>query len=199
MSKFIWAWKLKWGWTGRRTRDAGCSLPELLIVLSITGVVSSMAVIQIGLAAPSMKGDGAMRVLMAQLNAAREMSISQRRQMRVNFIAPNQVQIVRQEVPAGTTVLSTVYIEGGISYGLIGGVLDTPDGFGNATPVYFGVAVSVRFNSDGTLIDQAGNPVNGSVFTALPNQPRSFRAVTVLGGTGRIRGYRWDGAHWVLV
>ena len=145
-----------------------------------------------------MKGDGAMRVLMAQLNAAREMSISQRRQMRVNFIAPNQVQIVRQEVPAGTTVLSTVYIEGGIGYGLMAGVPDTPDGFGNAAPVYFGVAQTVTFNSDGTLIDQGGHPLNGSVFTALPNQALSFRAVTVLGGTGRIRGYRWDGAHWRL-
>jgi prepilin-type N-terminal cleavage/methylation domain-containing protein len=181
------------------TRDAGFSVMELLMTVSLISIVSTMAVIQVGLAQPAMKGDGALRVLIAQLNSARELSISQRRQMQVNFIAPNQVQIVRQEVPAGTTVLSTVYIEGGIQYSLMAGVPDTPDGFGNAVAVNFGAAQKVFFNSDGTLIDQGGNPLNGSVFTALPSQPRSFRALTILGGTGRIRGYRWDSAHWVLM
>jgi prepilin-type N-terminal cleavage/methylation domain-containing protein len=177
----------------------GYSAIELLLVLAIMGVVMSMAMLQIGQAQPSMKGDGAMRTMMAQLNTARELSISQRRQMQVIFTAPSTVQIVRQEIPAGTTILSTVPIEGTLQYGLIAGVIDTPDGFGlKAGGIAFGTATALLFNSDGTLIDQNGNPLNGTVFMAIPAVARSFRAVTVMGGTGRIRGFKWDGLHWVL-
>src|ERR1700687_2034209 len=180
----------------------GYSALELMLVMGIMGVVMSIAMFQIGQAQPSMKGDGAMRTVMAQLNTARELSISQRRQMQVNFIAPGTVQIVRQNVPAGTTTtLSTVPVEGGLKFGLIAGVPDTPDGFvisGGTTGIAFGTATQIVFNSDGTVIDQNGNLLNGTVFMAIPASARSFRAITVFGGTGRIRGYKWDGLHWVL-
>src|ERR1700681_1653128 len=123
-------------WTGMNAcsraqrSQRGYSMIELMLVLAIMGVVMGMALLQIGQAQPSLKGDGAMRALMAQLNTARELSISQRRQMQVIFTAPSTVQIVRQDVPAGTTILSTVPIEGSLQYGLIAGVADTPDGFG---------------------------------------------------------------------
>ena len=180
----------------------GYTAVELMLVVGIMGVVMSIAMFQIGAARPAFKGDAAMRTMMAQLNTAREQSISQRRQMQVNFIAPSTVQIVRQEVPAGTTTtLSTVPIEGGLSFGLIAGVGDTPDLFGisgGTTGIAFGAATQILFSSDGTVIDQAGNPLNGTVFMAIPATARSFRAVTVFGGTGRIRGFKWDGLHWVL-
>jgi prepilin-type N-terminal cleavage/methylation domain-containing protein len=177
----------------------GYSMIELLIVLGIAGTVMGIAMFQIGAVQPSMKGDGAMRTIMAQLNTARELSISQRRMMQVNFLGTGQIQIVRQEVPAGTTALPTVAVEGGLQYGLIAGIVDTPDGFGlKAGGIAFGTATSYLFSSDGTLIDQNGNPLNGTVFLAIPGVARSFRAVTVMGGTGRIRGYKWDGHSWVL-
>src|ERR1700680_4446958 len=90
----------------------GYTMIELLLVLGISGVVMGIAIFQIGAVQPSMKGDGAMRTIMAQLNTARELSISQRRQMQVNFITPGQIQIVRQEIPNGTTALPTVSVEG---------------------------------------------------------------------------------------
>src|ERR1700676_1921401 len=177
----------------------GYSMIELLLVLGISGVVMGIAMFQIGAVQPSMKGDGAMRTIMAQLNTARELSITQRRQMQVNFIGTGQIQIVRQEIPAGTTALPTVAVEGGLQYGLIAGIVDTPDGFGlKSTGIAFGTATAYLFSSDGTLIDQNGNPLNGTIFLAIPGVARSFRAVTVMGGTGRIRGFKWDGLHWVL-
>lgn len=190
---------ITWGRRLTRSQAEGYSAIELMMVVGLIGVVGSMAVFQLGQAQPVLKGDGGMRVVLAQLNTARELSISQRRQMQVKFVGANQIQIVRQEVPAGTTVLSTVDIEGGVEYAQAYGVPDTPDGFGNSSAVSFGTAEKILFNSDGTLIDQGGNPLNGTVFTAIPSAARSARAITILGGTGRIRGYRWDGRNWVLV
>jgi len=140
-----------------------------------------------------------MRVVMAQLNAARETAISQRRRVEVTFLNGYWVKVTRHNLPVGTTILSEVPFEGGVRYGLMPNVQDTPDGFGNITPVSFGAAPVVEFNTEGMLVDAGGIPVNGTVFLLIPNQPSSFRAVTVLGSTGRVRGFRWNGGQWTRV
>jgi Tfp pilus assembly protein FimT len=179
--------------------ERGYSAIELMMTLGVFATVSAMAAFQIGNARPSFKGDGAMRVVMAQMNTARELALTQRRSIEIKFINSNQIQLIRQEVPVanGTTLLTTVYMEGGLTYAVTSGVPDTPDGFGNTSAVAFGAATKLVFTSDGTLVNQSGAPISGTVFVSISGQPRSSRAVTILGATGRIRGYKWDGAHWV--
>jgi len=63
--------------------------------------------------------------------------------------------------------------------------------------VYFRGSTLLMFLSDGTFVDAQGNPLNGSVFLGLNNHPETARAVTVLGATGRVRGYRWTGSRWI--
>jgi len=180
--------------------ERGYTTLELLVTVGIMGTIAAMAAVQIGLARPAFKGDGAMRQVMAQLNTARELAITQRRFVQVAFTVDNQVRITRENIPNGTTVVQTTPIEGGMRFGLTPGVPDTPDNFGNATAVSFGAAALLRFSTDGTLVDQAANPISGSVFLNWPGlgqgQERAARAVTILGATGRIRGYRWDGRNW---
>ena len=102
----------------RLGRAAGYSLIEMMMTLGIFGVVSAMAVVQIGQSRPGAIGDGAMRVAMSQMTSAREQAITQRRCMRLNFdLVNNQVQIIREEVPGpGLTVLSSVPFEGGVKF-----------------------------------------------------------------------------------
>ncbi len=177
-------------------RDAGFSLVETLVVLTIGVVLAAIATMQIGAVRPSMQGDSAMRVVMSQLNQAREMAIAQRRNMELQFIVPNGIRIVRHDVPNGTTVVSAAVLEDGAEFQLLAGAPDTPDGFGNATAIDFGAANAVMFTSDGTLIDDVGNPVDGTVFLMLPSGGLSARAVSILGATGRVKGYRWNGSTW---
>jgi prepilin-type N-terminal cleavage/methylation domain-containing protein len=179
--------------------ERGFSLPELMLTIGIIAVISAIAVVQFGTAQQSIKGDGTMRVVLTQINTARELAISQRRNMEIRAAGLNGLQIVRQDVPSGTTIIGTVLFESNAQYVLPGGVPDTPDGFGRTKAFDFGSATSVLFSSDGTCIDQTGNPVNGTIFVGIPGQPLSARAITVLGGTGRVRAYRWNGARWVAV
>jgi prepilin-type N-terminal cleavage/methylation domain-containing protein len=179
--------------------DKGYSLLETMMTLGIFGTVAAMAAFQIGSARPGFKGDGAMRTVIAQLNIARELAITQRRTMQIVFTPADEVQVIRENFPNGTTVISTVPIEGGIHYGLTTGLPDTPDNFGNSAPIYFGAAAQYRFTTEGTLVDQGNNPISGSVFLTLPGQERAARAVTILGATGRVRGYKWDGRSWKRV
>ncbi|HET9833819.1 MAG TPA: hypothetical protein VFP91_18985 [Vicinamibacterales bacterium] len=169
-----------------------------MLTIGIIGVVSGLAVLQIGAARQSILGDSGMRVVLAQLNVARELSISQRRTMQVQFGVPNALQIVRNDVPGGATLASAAVFEGRVEYMLVPGVPDTPDAFGRAQSIDFGAAAAILFNSDGTLVDERGRPINGTIFLAVRGgNDRSVRAITVLGATGRIRAYRWNGSTWV--
>ena len=103
----------------------------MLLVLGIMGVVGAMGAAQIAEARRSMQGDGAMRLVMSQFNLARQMAVTQRRNMQLQFVGTNWMQIVRQEVPAGSTTLVSQAFEGNVTYRIVPSVtLDTPDGFG---------------------------------------------------------------------
>jgi type II secretory pathway pseudopilin PulG len=185
----------------RYARSArGLSILEILLVVGLVGILSAMAVLQMGRSRSGLRGDGAMRVVLAQMRTARELAITERRYMRLVFTNPNQVDIVREEVPGpATTSRGSRLLEGGIQFVLVTGVPDTPDSFGATSAVAFGVVTDIKFSPDGTLVNENGQSINGSVFLAIPTVKDSVRAVTVLGSTGRIRGYRWDGANWRMV
>jgi prepilin-type N-terminal cleavage/methylation domain-containing protein len=181
---------------------SGFTLIEVLVVVGFMGILGSMAMLQFAAARPAFVGDGAMRVVMSRLNQAREEAIGQRRWMDVRFVGNNGIQLVRHEKRQQNGVdvmtdLGTTLLEGGVQFGLSPEVTtDTPDGFGNSKSPNFGSAQSIKFDSEGRLLDAGGTPINGTIFLLIPNQPRSLRAVTVLGSIGRVRGYKWDGRQW---
>jgi hypothetical protein len=116
----------------------------------------------------------------------------------VSFTAPNRVVVTRVEVPGpGTTVLTDVVLEQGMEYQLFSGIPDTPDAFGRTAAVSFGLAVNMAFTSEGSFVDQNGDPLNGSVFLGKRNQPETARAVTLFGPTAQIRNWRWSGSQWL--
>jgi Tfp pilus assembly protein FimT len=184
---------------------------EVIFTLGILGVLSAMAAVQISQTNNAMRGDAAMRIIQSQLVQAREMAITQRKYMRVTFdVAGKLVSIVREDTVAATTTLTSVTFEGGASFTLVAGVPDTPDAFGKASATSFtsvngtfasavGTNTVAKFSPDGTLVDWNGALTNGTVFTAVTGIKGSARAVTVLGSTGRVRGYRWNGQVWTIV
>jgi prepilin-type N-terminal cleavage/methylation domain-containing protein len=194
--------------------ERGYSLIELMMVVGIMGVLSGIAVAQLTTTRSNLRGDAAMRVVLSTFNSAKQMAIAQRRYMRVTFDASNtQISVIREDPPPATTTttLSTVIFEGNAKFQLITGLPDTPDAFGKTAPTSFtnvvngtfasttGTTTVVKFAPDGTLVDWNGNPTNGTVFTAIPNANPSARAVTIMGTTGRVRGFKWDGRQWVMV
>ena len=185
----------------QRTRvlrdEAGYNLVEMVIVVGIMSVLAGAAVIQVGQSRPAAIGDAAMRVTLAQLNAARERAITERRNMRLTF-GTNSVTIVREDSSSTTTTFPTVPFESGAQFIVISGTGDipSPDNIGNSSAVYFPTATEKKFSSEGTFIDQDGMPANGTIFIGLPNQKASARAISIFGSTGRIRAYRFNGSQW---
>ncbi len=181
----------------RTHAEGGYSLIELMVVVCLISILSGMAILQIGAVRPGMQSDGAMRMVMGQLNYAREIAVAQRREVQITFVGANQVDIVRRDLPAGTTLLTRIALEGGVQFLLGEGVGDTPDRF---TPTGALPAPTIVFGSDGMLIDATGAPMNGTIYLSIPGAKQSQRAITVLGSTGRVRGYRWvGGSNWTRV
>jgi prepilin-type N-terminal cleavage/methylation domain-containing protein len=197
-----------------RRGQGGYSLIELMFVTGIAGVLSAVAVVQIGSSRSVLSGDAAMRVVLAQLNQAREKAITQRKYIEITFDTTlNQVSILREDTnatPPATTTLSTIGFEGTAKIALLAGVPDTPDAFGKTLATSFtstggtfasatGTTTIAKFTPDGSLVDWNGRTTNGTVFLAIANQPMSVRAATILGSTGRVRGFRWNGRVWTKV
>jgi prepilin-type N-terminal cleavage/methylation domain-containing protein len=178
--------------------DAGFSLVEVLLVIALVSVLSGITIIAFQAAARQLRGDSNSRIVTWQLQVARETAMSQRRDVEVRFMDPNGIAMIRHDLPNGTTLLSTVYLEGNVRFALFPGVPDTPDGFGNATPVAFGPATALMFTAEGAFVDQQGRAVNGSIFFGVASQVETARAITIFGPTGRVRSYRWHGqSGWV--
>jgi hypothetical protein len=170
---------------------------EVSIVLLTMSVIAGFALLDIVGIMPRVAADKAMTLTLEQLRIGRELAIAQRRSVEVKFLEDNEIQLVRLDMPTGSTILSTVWLENKVRFHLFDGVPDTPDSFGNAAAVDFGGSDRLIFLTDGTLVNVLGNPLNGSVFLGLPDRPETARAVTLLGATGRVRGYRWTGTSWI--
>lgn len=188
-------------WGGMRTThshdgERGFSLIEVLVVASLSMVLMSMAVVQITTSRATMNADNAMRLVMNELNRARDAAVAQRRNVQLTFPTNNEIRMSRLEIPTGTTLLHRVIMEGNIRFLLPSGTPDTTDAFGAGSALDFDGNGTVIFNGDGMMIDSSGTIINGTIFLAAPNDQYATRAVTILGSTGRVRAYKRLNSAW---
>jgi len=191
-------------------KERGFTLLESVVVIGIMMILMGVAVAQSFGSIESYRANSAMDIVVSQLRVARQLAITQRRTVQIWIdIAPeaadNCYHIAYQVQPApqtnevaGTKV--SIPIPQQTQLILEGGVPDTPMNFGNIAPVYIGnPPVSggppiMQFNSTGTFTDNTGTTLlYGTIFIGVPNQVATARAVTIMGGTGRVRAYTYAG------
>jgi hypothetical protein len=189
---------------------------ELMIVLAVGTIITVMAIVQLQPTLQGFRASAAQSEVEGALRRARELAISDRRTIAVQFgndaFGNSQVSLSQYQLvgvpPAVVQVLNpnpflVIPIENSVSFRLFPQMPDTPDRFGNAAPLFFGgVAYApgtiLNFQSDGTFTDAVGNPVSGTVFMGIQNFPNSARAVTVMGATGRVKAYNGGGSSWFV-
>jgi prepilin-type N-terminal cleavage/methylation domain-containing protein len=197
-----------------RSGERGFSMTELSVAIGIILIIFGMAIAAFQPAIQAAKYDAGMRQVLDQLRQAREYSLANRRYVQVTFpIVPTangpEYQVVITEMNSMTAgggavnpVLSTTPIQFPEQFYVYPGYVDTPDGYGNSGAIVFGgtiggPAAGMIFQSDGELVSAATlQPINGTVFLGVPGNPMSVRAITVLGSTGRIRGWKGADSRW---
>jgi type II secretory pathway pseudopilin PulG len=200
-----------------RITESGFSLIELMVVVAMAMVMAGLALYQTMSVSENGKATTAMNELVSQLRTARSLAISKRRNVQVDFTAPNKIQLTVLTLPgeALPAPMPPVYLNDNIAdsmqFFVFQQLPDTPMGFGNATAINLqqpgaGGAWTVMFTTSGALVGTTAvaglfavadnNPVNASLFLGIPNKTNTARAVTVFGATGRVRSYYWTGQNW---
>ena len=189
----------------------GFSMIEMCVVVAIAMVIAGIAIIQSRPALMQIRANTAKDLVQGTLRRARESAISDRRAVKVEFLVNppanppgSYVRLTRLGGGIGPDiVIAMTPIPGNVIYTTFPGEPDTPDGYGNGGPIYFGgvnngPAAGMIYQSDGTFAAATGIPINGTVFMGVVGEPTTARAVTVLGTTGRVRSYHISGtASWV--
>jgi prepilin-type N-terminal cleavage/methylation domain-containing protein len=183
--------------------QGGFTLLELMVVVGLLGTLTVMAMMVSPAFTNQAKADAGTEQVLDLFRSAREVAVSQRRNVEVRFIGTTGLQTVRRDigtggVQTGTTTLRTIELENKMQFRIDPAItIDTPDTFGWATATSFGATGSRMFTSEGTFVDANGDPLNGTLFISNPALANSQRAVTVMGATALIRSWRWDGKKWV--
>ena len=191
----------------RLANEAGFTLLELLVVVGLMGVVAAMAMMVSPALTQTKRSDSGMEQALDAIRSAREVAISQRRNVRLSFVGITAFQTLREDIDStgtvtGTTILRTVQLENRMQIRLDPDVLvNTPDRFPTSarpsTATAFSGPTPVRFTSEGTFVDANGDVTNGTITLSIPGMKNSARAVTVMGATALIRSWRWNGSAWV--
>src|SRR5882762_7714203 len=180
----------------------GFSLMEILVAVGVISIILGMTMLNYSTILPNYKANSAMDQLLYQLRSARERAISHRREVQVQFIGTNQLQISELWIVGTPPVDKPVSFEGGAQFIVFSSIPDLPKpfNFGNTAAVYFGGLSGgppiMKFSTTGSFIDGGNTLVNGTIFMGIPGKPSTARAISILGATGRVREYHWDGTQW---
>lgn len=182
--------------------ERGFTSVEMAVILLIIGIIIGSALLTGNTLLPTLHADSSLDLVVTQLRQAREEAMDERRNFVVTFSGTNEIKVQRQELPLSNptyTLVSDSFLGEGMTYSVLTPA-DTPDNFDSSlTPLCFGspCGASITFQGDGTAVTTIGGaPVNGTVFMATSGEPITARAVTVMGATGQIQGYRYNGSTW---
>lgn len=179
----------------KRDTERGFSLLEMLVTIAIIMVVCGMAVFEVMPALRSAHMDAASALVQTQLRAARARAIGDRGEVIVTFSTAGTISTTAPNI--ANFLATTVPLPGDVQFYIYGGLPNTPDNFAPAgRAIDFdqagaaGNSLKIRFEPNGSAIDDAGSANNGAVYIAEANNLGSQRAITLLGATSRVRTWR---------
>jgi Tfp pilus assembly protein FimT len=204
-------------------RQRGTSIVELMAVVGIVLVLSGMAIMSTVNPSTTSRANNATDAVVDALRQARQLAVTKRRNVVVAFNGTNTIQLTVQPLPneAVPTPLPLVQLNDSAANALQFYVFPTlpntpmgPLGFGNSSAISL-VAVNggsagsaVMFTTSGSLVGAGGaapanyyavgnnDPINATIFIGTPGNTATARAITVVGATGRVRSFAWDGTQW---
>jgi prepilin-type N-terminal cleavage/methylation domain-containing protein len=180
--------------------ERGFSLLEMLITIAILLIAAGIAVMNVMPAVRASHMEDAYQMTLMQLRLARQTAIDKRTVCIVTFAEPGQIFLTQAFADGTPVVTNILQLPPDVSFTAAAGLpstpATTPDGIGiGAAAIDFdwptrGGGNTIFFQPDGSAVDADGLVNNGVIYLAQGGQLSSARAVTLLGTTGRVRGWR---------
>ncbi|MBZ5513033.1 MAG: hypothetical protein LAN70_17945 [Acidobacteriia bacterium] len=176
------------------------------MVIAIVLIITAGALIQFTPVLKSARAENALQTTLGQVRNARGLAIDQRRKYRLSFLASRTIQLDQVVVDPATNIqsflfVSTIDLPVDTEFIAITGIPTsgsgtTPDSLPTTGAAidfdldFGGGGTQIFFQPDGRALDSANRLNNGVVYVARPGELMSSRAVSVLGATGRVKGWR---------
>jgi len=204
----------------RGRRQTGFTMLELIIVLAIVAIVAGIAVVAIGSVRDSLQANRAMYQVMESLRRARMLAISETDEVVIVAFTRSRISVSYENPSSdiGQGKDPTLELEEETGYQFTNGVVSLAeelcgDEDDEDNKVYGELLASSEdfldvvppsgfvFTEDGFLVKYnpvTGNNIDDPIISAAgifigPPDNRPVRAVTILGVTGRIDGWRLKG------
>ncbi len=194
------------------TKQRGFSLLETLAVVSFSLILAAITDIAFQSAMKQDHVNQAYNTTLLALRRARDAAAADMRIYEVTFTGPvagvnGGTITVTQDVPTAP-VLFTATLPPDVTFNNTGlPAVTAPDGFGiegntfDFDQITGGGGNTIYFYPDGSAQDagpNGGNPNNGVVYLGMTGHLPTYRAVTLWGYTGRIRGWQLNnvGGAW---
>lgn len=193
----------------------GFTMIELIVVLGIIMIIAATAIIEIGSTLKESKAEIALQTTLGQMRRTQEMAIDQRRVYRLSFVAPRTIQLDQVNIDPVTRARTFVFqsqidlpteTQFTVVTGIPTATATVPDGYGNGGIAidfdrdFGGGGTEVYFQRDGRALDAANRLNNGVVYVCRPGEMMSCKAVSLIGATGRAKGWRLtntsSGTRW---
>jgi prepilin-type N-terminal cleavage/methylation domain-containing protein len=188
------------------TIQRGFTMLELMIVISVSLILAAVADLALQPVIRQEHVNQAYNMTLMAMRRARDQANADMRVYEVTFTGPNAgvnggTITVTQDIPTAP-VLFQVTLPPDVTFndnGLAGTVPAAPDGFGSGANTFDfdqitgGGGNTIYFYPDGSAQDagpNGGNPNNGVLYLGISGQLLTYRAISLWGYTGRIRGWQ---------
>jgi len=185
--------------TSKKTR--GFTMLELLITIGISLTMAGVTFIALMPLFNQNHVDAAFDTTFSVISSSRNLATTQTRRYVLTFTSPGTITV--QYWPGGTAStlvpVNTYTLPSDIQFAVQPGFPNPgPDSLGDGTqPVAFNPCTVIEagqpclvFYPDGSAQDDAGNYNGGVVYLTRPSDVYSSRAISVIGPSGKIRGWR---------
>ena len=193
--------------------QSGHSLIEVLIVVALIGVLTSIALPQYIAQRRLSRSIGITREIQTQLRETRQLAMSQRQAFTFKYDnLAKQISIIDHNsnpggpllvdpsypntagsVVVSSTQLAEATLSSEINYGIPSGLPNTALTDGIALTPLFNNAFTVTFQPDGSVIDGAGNPQGRAMFFFNNRAAKATAsAISIMGASGRVKIWRYS-------
>lgn len=193
-------------------RADGFSLIELLIVVTVMGIMMTFAIFALTANKTLYKSDDEAIRIVNVLREASQLALTQRQAMRVEIDGTNKTIKIVDENFNGTTddrIVRTVYLEKYADMRLdtapSGVTKPNPPNYTDASFTGTPKVWKIWFKRDGQATDSAGTPLSATLYIWPPNPANTnqasnkklARAITIFGTSGVIRFWKHNGTDYV--